>query len=199
MERSTSLPMSMVQIKKRIRQQQKNQKQNSGGRVQHCRKLISPLKGKQKEKATGVTEVSTMSKFPKAYSLTGAQIPAAKPQLQRRQLTPACKCTEVNWIYKCKADKYDRLKQFQRVKLWSNSALFISSVCQQNAKLFLKFRKFSDNKLKTDVLNPYPVNRSLYLPSNQPILCRMSSSYLLLDCLLTNSFYLSERETSSAH
>lgn len=44
---------------------------NQLGGEQHRRKPISPLKGKQKEKAISVSEVNTMSKFPTAYSLTG--------------------------------------------------------------------------------------------------------------------------------
>lgn len=183
MDRSTSLPMSMVQIKKNTTTKQKKTKLRE--KTAALQRTDLTFEGKTKRENwchRGQHHVQ----IPKGLLINRRADTC-------RQLTLACMCTAVNWIYKCKADKYDRLKTIPEGKLCSNTALFISPVCQQNAKLFLKFRRFSDNKLRTDVLNPYAVNRSLYLPSNQPILCRMSSSYLLLDCLLTNSLQ-SERE-----
>lgn len=81
-----------------------------------------------------MSEVNTASKFPKAYSLTGVQIPAAKFQLQPRreqhrqriQLTLLNMCIEVNWpCYKRKADKNDRLKQSQKEKMVKHSRVSV--------------------------------------------------------------------------
>lgn len=141
LDRSTSLPMSMVQ-----------KKPAPGGTVQHCRKLISPLKGKQKEKAISVNEVKTMSKFPKAYSLTGEQIPAATFQLWRcRELTPSCMCTGVNRpCYKPKADKYDQLKQFHRETMVKHSRVSINELFVRPEKILQQVEKTGFKTLRAE-------------------------------------------------
>lgn len=63
-----------------------------------------------------MSEVNAASKFPKVYSLTGLQIPAAKFQLQpcreeeRTQLALLDASMEADWPpNKCKADENERL------------------------------------------------------------------------------------------
>lgn len=163
LDRSTSLPMSMVQ------------KPAPGGTVQHCRKPISPLKDKQKEKAISANEVNTMSKFPKAYSLTGEQIPAAKCQPRRSKgPTPLCMCTEVNRpCHKRTSDTYDRLKQSRREANVPNIPPPTPCVNNVPNSLF-EIRRIRQQQApqNTHVLNHYGVK----VEPNSPLISRPSAS-----------------------
>lgn len=156
-----------------------------GGPEQHCRKPISPLKGKEKEKAISRNEVNTMSKFPKAYSLTGEQVPAAKRQLWRaRELTLLCVCTEVNWpCCKRKADKYDRLKQFWRE---ANTVLFlprVSTTFRTLCSVGEIWKILQQQAQDTHVLNHCGVK----LEPNVPLISRSSASSSYLRLIVSNT------------